>query len=761
MLSDGIFDDEFRFTVRPDAPDPEGRPDRPFAPATTAPVDDVGYEWYRRHAVSPTWRQRGSECTGFALAAAVTYLVRSRGLDTSPPISPRMMYEMAQEYDEAAWETGSTLRGALIGWQRRGATTADLWPYAADDEDGTIHGRATLGRLNDGRSRQLPAADYTRIEPADIDLMKAALAEHKVLYVYAHIHTGWFRPYLPDPDDDTKNLTLIERLPGDRPKGAHAFLIVGADSDGFWVHNSWGSRWGDEGYAVLSYDDWNAPGEHEGGGGVWVLDLDERIDFPKPLAQDVVAARNATVPIDRRRANAAMMWRHLVILGDDGRPCSTDDYEFDADVMKNVFYAFKQASKDWHRPRLVIFGDDGSRPLDATADELAALRRRLMDAEIYPVFVVWDVPWHADLDDELTLFMGTAEEREAVDIGTPDEPDLVDISYWLYEYQIPQGLAVMMWRALRDRARRAATSDGGGLRSLAERIRYRYDDRPFDLHLVGHGVGDFTLSELVGLLDVPVTSCDLWAPASTFDEFERTYGLRLDDGRLQQMTITVLDDESERADRIGNYEESILCLASNVLSVPGVDSPTRFHYGPRSEAPPPAAGAAEQEAWRRHVQVDPVPIVGLQRWLDSGSIVARRAGRVGTETVTGLTHSELARDPGVLAATIGRILAAPPNRRATSPTSPWPSPTTPQRPLVDPRDPLAAARRAVERRRAAVTNVQAGAAVGDDHGAGTLRAGMPADGTITDPIERARRRVGIGREPTDPLLRARRGVPAA
>ena len=41
---------------------------------------------------------------------------------------------------------------------------------------------------------------------------------------------------------------------GDTVEGGHAVLIVGYNQDGFIIRNSWGTKWGDHGYALLPYD---------------------------------------------------------------------------------------------------------------------------------------------------------------------------------------------------------------------------------------------------------------------------------------------------------------------------------------------------------------------------------------------------------------------------------------------------------------------------------------------------------------------------
>ncbi len=66
---------------------------------------------------------------------------------------------------------------------------------------------------------------------------------------------------------------------------------------------------------------------------------------------------------------------------------------------------------------------------------------------------MWDVPWFADLNDELDLpFFDTSEDRNLVNLGTSQQPEWIDISYWFHEYITAQGTGVPMWRAVQDRA---------------------------------------------------------------------------------------------------------------------------------------------------------------------------------------------------------------------------------------------------------------------------------------------------------------------
>src|SRR5690606_12458022 len=91
---------------------------------------------------------------------------------------------------------------------------------------------------------------YYRLRPSIVDFQVAVTAVGAVL-VSARVHRGWIRP----------KKRRIGRIPPRRGQiGAHAFVIVGYDRDGFLIANSWGEDWAAfrdrPGLAHWSYGDW-------------------------------------------------------------------------------------------------------------------------------------------------------------------------------------------------------------------------------------------------------------------------------------------------------------------------------------------------------------------------------------------------------------------------------------------------------------------------------------------------------------------------
>ena len=334
-----------------------------------------------------------------------------------------MLYEMAQRYDGntgKSWEETSTLRGALKGWSRTGAARDELWPYDPHDEDNSVHGTLTLARLLDARTR--PLRSYRKIREHRVDAMKGALADGHVLYVSARLHAGWYRLFLRDDDDHP----VITILPGEEPLGGHAFVIVGYDDEraAFWVHNSWGPEWGVEGYALLPYADWEARGQD-----AWVVDIEPPLSRDGDVAGDVASGRadRRLPPRPSRTATCGRIWWCCATTAgwrrtastrwtrDPSAPCSSSSRRRPSSGSAGVWRSWSTADTSRLRRR-------------SNVNE--RVRDRLMNDEIYPIFVVWETSWWSDLEDELSEWLerfrgltGSCRRRtrgdRSVDRGTP------------------------------------------------------------------------------------------------------------------------------------------------------------------------------------------------------------------------------------------------------------------------------------------------------------------------------------------------------
>lgn len=140
------------------------------------------------------------------------------------------------------------------------------------------HGSGRLPTVAQAKAaRAISLGAYYRLDPILNDY-HAALNEARGVLVSAMVHGGWRDPF-------QNRLTRIGHG-YDRPEGAHAFVIVGYDQEGFLVLNSWGDEWGGyadlPGVALWPYADW-AETVMDG----WVL----RLGVSAPDAFDVSIGR--------------------------------------------------------------------------------------------------------------------------------------------------------------------------------------------------------------------------------------------------------------------------------------------------------------------------------------------------------------------------------------------------------------------------------------------------------------------------------------
>lgn len=609
---------EIAASIEPDRPDAR---DLAYEPVDRrAPLPErVGYQRYQ-DLVGVTWHQRGLECTGFALAAIANYHIR-RALDdpAAPSVSRRMLYEIAQLHDGEEFVEGSTLRGALKGWHHTGVARDELWPYDPDDEHGQRHGTLTLSRVLDARHRPLFA--YRRIIHDDIHRLKLALAEGHTLFASARLHVGWYRLFMPDA------APRIERRPGDADKGGHAFVIVGYDDDGLWVHNSWGPEWGSEGYALLPYDDWLANG-HD----VWVVDVAaERraVQGPAqqaPTASDVAAYRD--------------MWPHLAILRDDGRLSSDGTYEMDLGSLKTMLFLFQERTVDWPRRRLAVISDSGYAPTAETIERYRTIRDRYLRSGIYPIFVLWETSWWPDLVDDVDVWHTRLGEVS----GDDDVPTIQALR--------KRSAIRPIWNEIERRAV-AACAAGGGAQLLADVITNKRRQIWFDLHLVSHGTGDLLQAALAEQMPAPVTTASLLAPATSVEQAQRAYLPLLDHGLLEQLSVIIIDPSSETTERVGPIEGSPLDAIDRLIVGGDTDHDRRS-----------GRADADTTPWNRH----------------------ERSGRLERITLHGHRHLDLSFSPDVNERLISSMLERQSTADSARPVGP-----PPRRPSGTPTDPLAAA----------------------------------------------------------------------
>ena len=198
-------------------------------------------------------RDQGStgSCVGFAVAQGAELAYARQGVMTGD-LSPLFTYALSRAtHGEAFVDGGTYVRAAIKSAARFGFASEASHPFRLGTQ------RAPgLRAFRDAYDRR-GLRSYYRIDPADLNLVRLAIAAG------FPVVGGWrvdraFMSY-----DGSGILPARE---GD-VLGGHAMVVVGYDSQSFRLLNSWSTRWGAGGYAVVS-PEWLAQG-HD----FWALDV--------------------------------------------------------------------------------------------------------------------------------------------------------------------------------------------------------------------------------------------------------------------------------------------------------------------------------------------------------------------------------------------------------------------------------------------------------------------------------------------------------
>jgi hypothetical protein len=541
--------------------------------ATKDPLDlrDLMYEgslielprWVDNRGKVPFVLDQGEEgaCTGFGLAAVVNFLHHNqRGaaqLERSVGASARMLYEMARRYDE--WDgmdyEGSSIRGAMKGWHKHGVCRESLWPKKQEKQP-----RLTARRQLDALER--PLGNYFRVRHLHLSHVHSALADVGILYASADVHAGWM-----SPDKETGRIPHRDKI-----VGGHAFAIVGYDSDGLWIQNSWARDWGLGGFGHLTYDDWL-----ENGYDCWVARTGV---VTRSVVLEQGGARLSRVQslhyLPHEAVVSAAIRPHLVNLGNDGWLSDSGHYQTDKRDLLDIFSPTSgagettslpdEAAKWGGTPRLLLYAHGGLNSETASAARIASMRPYWLANQIYPLHFMWETGVWETLK---SLVQDVFSHRRFGGIWDSVKERFSDLADEAIELAI-RGVGKPVWGEMQENGERASLPKHGADLVAGHIADYQANVGPIELHLVGHSAGSIVLGHLVRALDewgLRVKTLTLYAPACSTELFREAvlpyFGAG---GAIDRVTIFNLTDKVEREDTVTKlYHKSLLYLVSEAL----------------------------------------------------------------------------------------------------------------------------------------------------------------------------------------------------
>lgn len=516
----------------------------------------------------PVKNQRAtSACTGFALSLVVEYLLRRSGRDERAQVSPFMLYSMARRYDEfpgSKEDNGSSLRGALKGWHKHGACASSLWPKLTMPP---VPKQAAEDWWPDALGRPLGA--YYRIEPKQIADIHSALNEVGIVYASADTHAGWdaglARHGSPGRDDALAG-EIFRIEPRKGANEGHAFAIVGYTEDGFLIQNSWGKGWGTHGYAILSYQDW-----FENAMDCWVTQLGvvtreaEKIRETNTLR--VAGSRVALASTASLRQHEIAAF--IVNMENNGRLSDSGHFRTQETDLRAIVEVHVETARERWKQRgkpldICIYAHGGLVGEDAAAESASTWIPALYDAQIFPIYLMWET----DLRSTLVNMLEDALSGPPRPVGGARDV-LASMERW-WNRRLERLLAepgTKIWGEMKENARLIGERRDSGVALLwNEFARASRRLGPIRVHLVGHSAGSIVHGYIVKLLTarkVPITSVSFLAPAITVADFERLVRPRLESGAIRRYLQVHLTEDAEEADpTCGPYRRSLLHLVS-------------------------------------------------------------------------------------------------------------------------------------------------------------------------------------------------------
>ncbi len=180
-------------------------------------------------------------CTAQAIVAAYEILLKREYPSEFAELSPLFVYYNTRMEDNTINEdTGAYLRDAIKALGRYGVCTEEAWPYDTSKFNVKPSRDAYIS------ADKYRIKEYRRLTSID-NILDALSNEHPVItgiMVYSSF-------------EQITNESVILSMPHDLEKelGAHALLLVGYDLSKrqFLAQNSFGSRWGDNGYFWIPF----------------------------------------------------------------------------------------------------------------------------------------------------------------------------------------------------------------------------------------------------------------------------------------------------------------------------------------------------------------------------------------------------------------------------------------------------------------------------------------------------------------------------
>ncbi len=197
-------------------------------------------------------------CTANAAVALIEYMER-KALGRHVDASRLFIYKVTRNLMQSTGDTGAEIRTALGAIACFGAPPEQYWPYDPSPEDKNTRFDQEPTAFCYAFAANFQSIKYVRLDPAGVTPKQ--LLNTIRTYLAAGFPSMFGFPAYDEFMEPQPGGLVPYPAPKSRCYGGHAIvaagydnnLIVGGDKGALLIRNSWGTGWGDGGYAWMSY----------------------------------------------------------------------------------------------------------------------------------------------------------------------------------------------------------------------------------------------------------------------------------------------------------------------------------------------------------------------------------------------------------------------------------------------------------------------------------------------------------------------------
>ncbi len=188
-------------------------------------------------------------CTAQAITLSMEYILKKTNPLAYRPLSPLFVYFNERDIEGTiSYDAGAALSDGILSVCKQGACAESQWTYS--DNRTKFKKRPPELAYKDARlTMDLDNMGQSHV-PQDLTALKSILARDVPIVFGINVYSSFESPLV----ENTGNIPLPKR--SERKLGEHAMTLVGYDDKArvFHLVNSWGEKWGNQGFGTIPYD---------------------------------------------------------------------------------------------------------------------------------------------------------------------------------------------------------------------------------------------------------------------------------------------------------------------------------------------------------------------------------------------------------------------------------------------------------------------------------------------------------------------------